>query len=88
MSSFKRVMFRQNNIVKKWSSPQTTKARIVIRPKASYIDMLNTQAYYVGKSIILFTMFYTGLNYLTYRDMREEEEQKENENNNKKSNKK
>jgi hypothetical protein len=31
-------------------------------------------SYYVGKSIILFTFFYTGLNYFHYKRLREKQE--------------
>ena len=33
-----------------------------------------TISYYVGKSVIMFTMFYCSLNWLHYRRLREEEE--------------
>jgi hypothetical protein len=42
-------------------------------------DVLTTGSYYVGKSIILFTMFYTGLNYFHYKNLREEAENKQGE---------
>ena len=42
-------------------------------------DVLTTGSYYVGKSIILFTMFYTGLNYFHYKSLREEAEKKQGE---------
>lgn len=35
---------------------------------------LEQTTYYIGKGIILFTMFYTGLNYFYYKRLREEEE--------------
>lgn len=31
-------------------------------------------SYFVGKSVILFTMFYSGLNWLHYRELRKREE--------------
>ena len=33
-------------------------------------------SYFVGKSIILFTMFYSGLNWLHYKKLREDNEKK------------
>ena len=47
-------------------------------------DALTTVSYYVGKSIILFTMFYTGLNYFHYKRLREEAEKDDDKKNNKK----
>ena len=42
-------------------------------------DALTTGSYYVGKSIILFTMFYSGLNYFYYKNLREEAEKEQGE---------
>jgi len=42
-------------------------------------DVLTTSSYYVGKSIILFTMFYSGLNYFHYKNLREEAEKEQGE---------
>jgi hypothetical protein len=46
-------------------------------------DALTTGSYYLGKSIILFTMFYTGLNYFHYKNLRQEAEKDHNEDNKK-----
>lgn len=35
-------------------------------------DTLNTETYYIGKGIILFTMFYCSMNWLMYKQSREE----------------
>lgn len=56
--------------------PNTSRS---IQCKANLVDV----SYYVGKSIILFTMFYCGLNWLHYKELREREE-KENDVDNKK----
>lgn len=34
-----------------------------------------TASYFIGKGVILFTMFYTGLNYFHYKKLREEAEE-------------
>jgi len=46
-------------------------------------DALTTGSYYVGKSIILFTMFYSSLNYFHYKNLREEAEKEQGEDNKK-----
>lgn len=43
--------------------------RIVPRAMLDW-NTLNTEAYYIGKGVILFTMFYCGLNWAMYRDAR------------------
>lgn len=48
----------------------------VIPCKASIHD-LETISYFVGKSIILYTMFYCSLNWLHYRSQRKQDEDKE-----------
>jgi cbb3-type cytochrome oxidase subunit 3 len=46
------------------------------RPRAVGLDWntLNTEAYFIGKGVILFTMFYCGLNWAMYRNARKREE--------------
>jgi len=47
--------------------------------QAIYLDWqtLNTEAYYIGKSIILFIMFYCTLNWALYRHARKRVEQED-----------
>ena len=40
-------------------------------PRASLLETLNEQTYYVGKGIILFTMFYCSMNWWYYKNLRE-----------------
>lgn len=46
-------------------------------------EAITTISYYVGKSIILFTIFYTGLNYFHYKQLREDAEEDDNTKNKK-----
>lgn len=53
-------------------------SRAQLRPiKASFLSDLNTVTYFAGKSIILFTMFYCGLNWAHYRHLRKDQEDKD-----------
>lgn len=56
--------------------------RVVARPRlvkplrvVSNPDWMEV-SYFVGKSVILFTMFYSGLNWLHYKKVREDNEKK------------
>lgn len=56
--------------------------RLVARPRlvkplrvVSNPDWMEV-SYFVGKSVILFTMFYSGLNWLHYKKVREDNEKK------------
>lgn len=46
-----------------------------IRPVKSIVSDIDNVSYYVGQSIILFTMFYCGLNWAHYRDQRKKLEE-------------
>lgn len=54
--------------------------RVVARPRlVKPVRAISTPdwievSYFVGKSVILFTMFYSGLNWLHYRELRKREE--------------
>ena len=52
-------------------------------PRSSWAETAEVTSYFVGKGIILFTMFYCSMNWWHYKRMREEIE-KENEKENKK----
>ena len=58
-------------------SPQRKPCRVVkpVRAAISTADWMEV-SYFVGKSIILFTMFYSGLNWLHYKKVREDNEKK------------
>ncbi len=58
--------------------PQTYITRSV-KCKTGLYENINVVTYYVGKSIMLFTMFYCGLNYFYYK----EQHDKKNKNNDK-----
>ena len=55
--------------------------RMVARPRlVAPVRAISTPdwmevSYFVGKSVILFTMFYSGLNWLHYRELRKREEE-------------
>lgn len=58
-----------------------------VRPRAltETFSGLATSSYFTGKFIILFTMFYTSLNYWHYRSLREQiEKEHDDQNHNKK----
>ncbi len=63
--------FRKNH---QYSSNIQHKPLIASRCKASLQD-IQTATYFVGKSIILFTMFYCSLNWWFYKTEREKEEE-------------
>ncbi len=46
----------------------------VIKPKVSEVEVVS---YYVGKSIILFTMLYCTMNWWHYKTLRESQEKKD-----------
>jgi len=46
----------------------------LLRPRPSVVSDVNTISYFVGKSIILFTMFYCGMNWYHYRSIRKDVE--------------
>lgn len=55
------------------------KKHVIANPcKASFQDIatFQTVSYFVGKSVILFTMFYCSLNWWFYKTEREKEEEK------------
>lgn len=64
--------------LRKQSTPQQR-----IQPK-SFLNDLNTTSYFIGKGIILFTMFYCTLNWAYYRGLRKEYEQEEKDDKDKK----
>lgn len=43
--------------------------RITLRPKAISSEIVTDIPYFISKSIILFTMFYYGLNYFYYKNI-------------------
>lgn len=45
-----------------------------IKCKTGFVDTVEIVSYYVGKSIVLFTMMYCGLNYFHYRQQRQDSE--------------
>jgi len=55
--------------------------RSVKRPAVDSVD--STTTYYVGKSIILFTLFYTSMNWMYFRGIRKEIERDEKDRNSK-----
>lgn len=57
------------------SKSQQFNSRVLVIPKVSNFDMtLVDMSYYLGKGIILYTMFFCGLNYFLYKSLREEQE--------------
>lgn len=57
------------------SKSQQFQSQILIITKVSNFDMtIVDMSYYLGKGIILYTMFFCGLNYFLYRSLREEQE--------------
>lgn len=61
---------------------------VMTRVSPDIVDSLNTGAYFVGKGIILFTMFYCSMNWVYYRGLRIDAEKMEgNEKKNKKKDK-
>jgi len=58
--------------------PKVHRNQITIRPKAIDNSWVET-SYFVGKYITLFTFFYTGLNYLMYKDARKGLEEEDDE---------
>lgn len=58
--------------------PRHKAHHITVRRNAIDNSWVET-SYFVGKYITLFTFFYTGLNYLTYRDVRKKMESEEDE---------
>lgn len=56
------------------SRPKPSALRRIPLPLKASIDPVEV-SYYVGKSIILFTMFYCGLNWAHYRDVRKRYEE-------------
>lgn len=61
----------------------------VVCQSSDTVEALTVASYYIGKSIILFTMFYSGLNYYNYKRLREEAEKDDDKkSNNSKNNKK
>lgn len=62
------------------NKPGTRPSVRVIMPPVKVSPMpIETMTYYVGKSIILFTMFYCGMNWLYYKKLNEEIERDEND---------
>jgi hypothetical protein len=41
--------------------------KLIIKPRAIPIEQITETSYFIGKNILLFTMFYCGLNYLYYK---------------------
>jgi len=70
----------------KMISPVPKRHLVMTRVSPDIVDSLNTGAYFVGKGIILFTMFYCSMNWVYYRGMRIDAE-KEDEKKNKKKDK-
>lgn len=65
-------MFSIVNFTKTPTSKRTHHQDLLPPVKSSLFDWdtLNTEAYYIGKGIILFTMFYCSLNWAMYRNAR------------------
>jgi hypothetical protein len=59
-----------------------------VRTHVSLIESLDTTTYFIGKGIILFTMFYCTLNWAHYKRLREDVERREKENKDNKDTKK
>ena len=59
---------------------QPNRYKHIYVPKSSWAETAEVTSYFVGKGIILFTMFYCSMNWWHYKRMREdiETEQKEN----------
>ena len=53
------------------SRPRPVIRRILPAPPKASVDPVEV-SYFVGKSIILFTMFYCGLNWAHYREIRKQ----------------
>lgn len=68
--------------IRRVPSPVAVKKNIRVVHRARVIAPLRAMSgpdwmevsYFAGKSVILFTMFYTGLNWLHYRELRKREE--------------
>jgi hypothetical protein len=56
----------------------------VVTTKANIAETAVDASYYIGKGIILFTMFYTGLNYFHYKKLREDIEKSNKDDNKRK----
>jgi hypothetical protein len=87
-----------NSIIRRIPSPMTNSKMSFIKPIVTrrmvrsfvipdVVESLNTSSYFIGKGIILFTMFYCSMNWAYYRGMRKDLE-KENEKKNEKKDKK
>lgn len=74
-------MFHYKIASKPLKNPMYQPIRLVNKPRILTINKNNISdieavSYVVGKSIMLFTMFYCGLNYFFYKKMREDNEDK------------
>lgn len=56
----------------------TSYNRVKLHAHHTYLQMLTHNVHVIGDGIIYFTMFYCGLNYLYYKQIRENEEDEEN----------
>ena len=65
--------------VKPYSCVTSNRRTKVITNAINFYDF-NEVSYYVGKSIILFTMFYCGLNWMHYRDLRKKNDRNDDKN--------
>jgi hypothetical protein len=75
-SSYKRRSLQSITLPRKATHFNTT----IITTRRNAIDSdIDTLTYTVGKSITLFTFFYTSLNYLFYRSSRKENEKEVND---------
>lgn len=60
--------------------PLVAPERVVQYKKEVYVakaSMIEEVSYYVGKGIVLFTMFYCGMNWYHYRDLRKRMEEED-----------
>jgi hypothetical protein len=58
--------------------PKTYMSRSV-KCNTGIYENINIVSFYVGKSIMLFTMFYCGLNYFYYKEQHEKNKNKDND---------
>jgi hypothetical protein len=68
---YRRITFhRSHNLCKPTYKVKHTRQNVAVH--ADFLQDVQNTSYYVGKGIVLFTMFYTGLNYFHYKQLRED----------------
>lgn len=78
---------RPQHVVRKSVMMPTRKPDVRMRVSPDMLDTLNVTSYFVGKGIILFTMFYCTMNWAYYRGIRKDMEKAKEDDTNKKNKK-